>query len=101
MPLHNTLYDSFNEKYHGMIDGIVNNEVMENLDKIRTYPIKINSEEDLLNEIARIANLSLKLGYRIESEDRFLTKEEAYIQLGHSASLLKAILGYANMATGQ
>lgn len=42
------------------IDGIINDEV---LDKIKSYPIKIESEKDLANEIARIANLSLKKGY--------------------------------------
>jgi hypothetical protein len=34
----------------------------------------------------------MKLGYQLEKEDRMLSKEEAYVQLGHSASLLKAIL---------
>ena len=34
----------------------------------------------------------MKLGYQLETEHRPLTKEEAYIQLGHSASLFKAIL---------
>jgi len=56
--------------------------------------MQIRSEEDLVREIARIANLSIKLGYQLEAENRMLTKEEAYIQLGHSASLLKAILDY-------
>jgi len=36
----------------------------------------------------------MKLGYQLEAENRPLTKEEAYVQLCHSASLLKAILGY-------
>jgi hypothetical protein len=43
-------------------------------------------------DIARIANLSRKLGYRLAKEDRNMTPEEAYVQLGHSASLLKAVL---------
>jgi hypothetical protein len=73
--------------------------VLKNLDKIKLYAIKIDSEEDLVKEIARIANLSMKLGYQLESEDRLLTKEEAYIQLGHSASLVKAILEYAKAKT--
>ena len=47
-----------------------------------------------MKEIARIANLSMKLGYQLEKENRMLTKEEAFVQLGHSASLLKAILEY-------
>jgi len=94
MPLHNTVYDSFNRQNHAAIDGIVDDEVLDNLDRIKTYPIKIQSEDNLVKEIARIANLSMKLGYQLETENRPSTKEEAYIQLGHSASLLKAILVY-------
>jgi len=58
------------------------------------YPIKINSEKDLANEIAKIANLSIKKGYQIQDEKRLLTKDEAYEQISHSASLFKAILEY-------
>jgi len=64
-PLHNILYNSYNRKYHKTTDGIINDEVLDNLDKIKIYPIKIESEKDLANEIARIANLSLKKGYQI------------------------------------
>jgi len=93
-PLHNTLYNSYNRKYHQTTDGIINDEVLYNADKIKVYPIKIESEKDLANEIARIANLSLKKGYQIQDEKRLLTKEEAYEQISHSASLFKAILEY-------
>lgn len=93
-PLHNTLYNSYNRKNHETTDGIINDEVLDNIDKIKIYHIKIESEEDLANEIARIANLSLKKGYQIQDEKRLLTKEEAYEQISHSASLLKAILRY-------
>jgi hypothetical protein len=48
-------------------------------------------EADLVREIARIANLSRILGYKLRAEKRYMTKQEAYIQLGHSASLLKAL----------
>lgn len=58
------------------------------------YPIKITSEEDLAKEIARIANLSLMRGFQIQKENRLLSKEEAYEQLGHSASLFKGIFDY-------
>jgi hypothetical protein len=61
------------------------------------YPITLRNtsfEEDLAREIARIANVSRKLGYRLQEQNRDMTKEEAYEQLGHSASLLKAILTY-------
>ena len=93
-PLHNTLYNSYNRKNHQTTDGIINDEILDNIDKIKIYPIKINSEKDLANEIARIANLSLKKGYQIQDEKRLLTKDEAYEQISHSASLFKAILEY-------
>ncbi len=48
----------------------------------------------LTKGVARIANLSMALGYKIQDEGRLLTKEEAYAQFGHSASLFKAILGF-------
>jgi len=93
-PLHNTLYNSYNRKYHQTTDGIINDEVLDNLDKIKIYPIKIESEKDLANEIAGIANLSIKKGYQIQDENRLLTKQEAYEQISHSASLFRAILRY-------
>jgi hypothetical protein len=99
-PLHHTLYNSYNQRYHLTTDGIVNDEVLDNLDRINIYPITINSEQDLAKEIARISNISLELGYRIEDEGRILTQEEAYEQLGHSVSLFKAILEYAKKQTG-
>ena len=93
-PLHNTAYNTFNKQYHKAIEAFINEKILDNLDRIKTYPIAIESEKDLATEIARIANLSLKLGYKLEAENRLLTKKEAYLQLGHSASLLKAILRY-------
>ncbi|MGD9106444.1 MAG: hypothetical protein PVJ87_06395, partial [Desulfobacterales bacterium] len=93
-PLHNTLYNSYNRKYHKTTDAIINDEVLENIDRIKIYPIQISSEENMANEIARIANLSIKKGYQIEDEKRLLTKDEAYEQISHSASLFKAILEY-------
>jgi hypothetical protein len=93
-PLHNTLYNSYNRKKHKTTDGIINDEVLDNIDKIKIYPITIESENDLANEIARIANLSIKKGYQIQDDKRLLTKEEAYEQISHSASLFRAILRY-------
>lgn len=61
------------------------------------YPITLDPkhfEQELAGEIARIADLAKRLGYRLKKEDRDMTEKEAYIQLGHSASLLKAILRY-------
>jgi hypothetical protein len=93
-PLHNTHYGSFNEEHHVAVDGIINDDILDNLDKIRIYSITITSKEELAWEIARIANLSLKLGYKMEAENRLMTKEEAYVQISHSASLFKAILKF-------
>ena len=50
----------------------------------------------MAREIARIANLSMALGYKLEDEGRLLSKEEAYQQISHSASLFKAVLGYVD-----
>ena len=100
-PLHNTVYNFYNRRNHKAIDGIINDEVLDNVDKIKIYPIKLESEKDLANEIARIANLSLKKGYQIQDEKRLLTKEEAYEQISHSASLFKAILEYVGKVDQQ
>ncbi|MGV8074889.1 MAG: hypothetical protein AB2L11_10090 [Syntrophobacteraceae bacterium] len=94
MPLHNTHRSISALEHHAKIDGIVEEEVLDNLVRIKVYPVQIRSEEDLAKEIARVANISLELEAKIESENRFPRKEEVYIQLGHSASLLKAILEY-------
>jgi hypothetical protein len=101
MPLHNTVYNAFNRKHHKTIDGIINDEILNNIDKIKFYTISIDSEQDLAKEIARIANLSMKLGYKIESQNRLLTREEAYQQVSHSASLFKAILTYTQKFLSQ
>jgi len=93
-PLHNTSYNAYNRKNHATTDGIINDEVFDNMDKIKIYPIKISSEKDLAKQIARIANLSIQKGCQIENEKRLLTEEEAYVQIGHSASLFSAILIY-------
>ncbi|MBR9986265.1 MAG: hypothetical protein KFF68_10165 [Desulfosarcina sp.] len=99
-PLHNILYSPYNQQYHTATDGIINHEVLNNLSLIEMYPIEIRSEMDLANEIARIANLSLKLGYWLEKEERILSRQEAYEQLSHSASLLRAILTFVKGSGG-
>jgi hypothetical protein len=98
-PLHNTSNDDFNKEHHSANDGIVEKEILGDLSHIRKnmYSITLRPdhfEEDLAKEISRIANLSRELGLRLRKENRDMTKEEAYRQLGHSASLLKAILKY-------
>lgn len=93
-PFHNTLYNTYNRTYHSKTDGAINGEVLNHLDQIKIYDIEITSEKDLAREIARIANLSMRLGYALEDEKRQLTRQEAYRQISHSASLFKAVLSY-------
>jgi hypothetical protein len=95
-PLHNTLYDDYNKKNHNKTDGVINDGILDNLEAIKVYPIEIKTQEDLSKEIARIANISMTLGYKLESEGRLLSREEAYQQIGHSGSLTKAVLGYVD-----
>ena len=64
-PLHNTVYNAFNQKYHVKIDGIINHEVLENFHRIKIYPITIESEKDLAKEIARIVIYLGGLGTRL------------------------------------
>jgi hypothetical protein len=96
-PLHNIPYDDFNRHYHSVNDGIVDENILNDIQKIKKtmYEIRIRPdhfEDDLSKEIARIANNSRKLGHTLKKEKRTMTKEEAYKQLGHSASLLAAVL---------
>jgi predicted AlkP superfamily pyrophosphatase or phosphodiesterase len=96
-PLHNVKYDKFNKEHHVINDGTVEAEVLKNMERINKhmYPILLKPdyfEKDLAKEISRIANLSRALAYKLKNENRDMTKKEAYIQLGHSASLLKAVL---------
>ena len=94
-PLHNSAYGDYNRQNHVATDGIIEDEVLYNLPLIETYPVHIASEVDLAREIARIANLSLQLGERLAREQRLITRQEAYTQIGHSASLFRAILEFA------
>jgi hypothetical protein len=96
-PLHNIPYDDYNEIWHSAADGVVENTIWDEVDRIaaQMYEIRLsaeNFEADLAREIARIANLSRRLGHRLRKANRTMTKEEACKQLGHSASLLKAVL---------
>jgi hypothetical protein len=98
MPLHNMPLSEFTKKYHKETEQFVNEEGLNRLvRKIKIYPIKIDSETALMKEISRIANASLLLGYRLQAEDRLITRTEAYKQLGHSASLFKGILEYVKL----
>ncbi len=96
-PLHNVPHDGFNTSHHPFNDGVVDSDILNNLQEIRKRMYRItlrpdHFEDDLAKEIARIANVSRQLAFKIKAEDRDMTKEEAYVQLGHSASLLRAVL---------
>lgn len=98
-PLHNIPYDRFNQTRHNANDGIVDKEILDHPDKLEKYlyPVRIRRghfEEDMAKEIAIIANRARALGYTLKKEQRNMTEEEAYIQLGQSASLLKAVIDY-------
>lgn len=96
MPLHNIEYSPFNKRYHLNMDGILEQKVLDNLSEIKIEKITIKTEDELIKEICRIANMSMELGFRLEKENRMMTKAEAYRQIGMSASLLKAVIEYAN-----
>jgi hypothetical protein len=98
MPLHNVPYDDFNEKHHNTNDGIVELSALNNIGLVQKnmHPIVILDEHDLAREIAGIANIARRLALKMEREDRDMTQDEAYTELAHSASLLRAVLSYAN-----
>ncbi|RMG03158.1 MAG: hypothetical protein D6726_06135 [Nitrospirae bacterium] len=97
-PLHNMPFDRFNRSHHDDFDGVVDKEVLNNLDKIKRHmkPVVIRPghlEVDVAREVARVANISRRLGKRLKDEGRVISKEEAYGQLGLCASLIKGVLG--------
>jgi hypothetical protein len=95
MPLHHLPISTYSSKYHAANDGIIEDQVLANLKQIRVYDLSIESERELAVAVARIANLSKALGQKLEREGRLMTQAEAYAQITHSASVLKAILRYA------
>jgi hypothetical protein len=94
MPFHNIVHDNFNAGHHVLNDGIVECEIRNNLHKVVLYPISIKNEDDLIQNIARIARKAKDLGFKLKKEDRDMSKKEAYEQLSDSASLFKAVLEY-------
>ncbi len=96
MPLHNIAFTPYNKKYHMESDGIIEGEILDNVSNIRISRITVETEDSLAREIARIANISMQLGFRLEDENRMMTEEEAYRQVSYSVSLLKAILEYVD-----
>jgi hypothetical protein len=99
-PLHSILYSDYNKRNHTKTDGVINGGILNNLEAIKLYAIEIQTEEELAKEIARIANLSMALGYKLEDEGRLLSREEAYRQVSHSASLFQAVLKFVEGRKG-
>jgi hypothetical protein len=99
-PLHNTLYDDYNRKNHGKTDGVINNWIFDNLEAVKGYDIEVKSEGDLAKEIARIANLSMAMGYKQEDEGRPLSRGEEHQRISYSASLFGAVLRYVKGKKG-
>jgi hypothetical protein len=97
MPLHNVPYDDFNKNRHSTNDGVIEFSALNNIGLIQKnmYPVVIHDEDDLAREIARIANIARQLALKIKSENRDMTQDEAYTELSHSASLLRAVLSHA------
>jgi hypothetical protein len=94
MPLHNMDHNEFNILNHSSNDRIVEDEVSNNIDRIKIYLMTIRNEDDLIQYIVDIAQKAKALGYSLQRENRNMTKEEAYQQLSQSASLFKAVLVY-------
>jgi len=97
MPLHNVPYDEFNDARHNGNDGLVELSALNNVGLIQKnmYPVVIHDEADIALEIARIANIAHRLAGKLRDENRDMTQDEAYAELSHSASLLRAVLSYA------
>ncbi len=101
-PQHNAPLDDFNRAHHALNEAVVDSKVLRRTDKIGRYmyPITLREdrfEEDLAEEIARIANIARELDAKLHRENRTMTPEEVYRQLGHSASLLEAVLDYLKL----
>jgi hypothetical protein len=94
--LFNIVYDKCKADQHVQNDGIVENEIRNNLHKVVLYTITIKNEDDLIQNIARIARKAKDLGFKLKKKDRDMCKREAYEQLSDSASLFKAVLEYVN-----
>jgi hypothetical protein len=95
MPFHNIENSKFARLHHKKNDELVEKEIRANLNKIEIFPITIKNENDLVEQIARIATKSKELGYRLQKEkSEKMTVDEAYQQISQSASLFKAVLEY-------
>lgn len=102
-PQHNAALNGSIKDSHAINDGVVESEALQRINTIakKMYPVTLHAdhfEADLAKEIARIANLSRKLNDELLKDNRTLSPEEAYRQLGHSASLFRAVLDYLRLS---
>ena len=93
MPLHNVPYDDYNRNRHAVNDGIVDREVLAHPENIERHMYKItlrdNSfEDDLIREIVRIANISRRLGYKLQAENRNMTPEVILASYSRRAAII-------------
>lgn len=93
-PLHHIPHNDYNRRHHAATDGIVDPGALKQLKRIPLFPIAVADEEDLAREIARIAQRALNLACTLQREERVLSAAEAWVQLGQSASLLRAVLDW-------
>lgn len=101
-PQHNTPHDRFNRSHHEANEAIAENLVLNSPRNIKEtmYTIVLRAdhfEEDLAKEIARTANLARELDDKLRKDNRNMTPAEVYRQLGHSSSLLAAILNFLKL----
>lgn len=108
-PFHNMEYDKFNWSHHKINDGIVEDKKLDEIVKMikerMTKKVVLRPdyfEEDLIKEIARIANKTRQLGIKLRKDNGIhpekgdMTIKEAYEQLALSADLLKAVIARKN-----
>lgn len=99
MPLHNVEFGGI--VHHGANDAVVEHEISIttfNQPQIMAHmqDYTLNSEAEVMEKIAELANRTATLGYQLVDEGkRTMTPEEAYTQLGAGASLFRAINAYA------
>lgn len=94
MPLHNIHQNSWGFAYHLDVDGTVEKDVDYKKIKIENYTL--HNEDEVMAKIADLANGSLRMANKMQTDKKVLTEEETYTQLSKGASLFKAILDYAD-----
>jgi len=95
MPLHNTIYDDFNKKNHKAFDAVLETICKDNPDVFKdAVAVSITTEAELITEICKLANKSIKLASLCKEEDRTITEAEATTQCTMATSLLKGICVY-------